>query len=319
MRSRSDQLVAVATLGAFVVVAGVLGLVSIYLGAVTQATSGVQRTASLPDWDGRPSPQQADGTRPMRYLVLVTDESGALASAYLAQLSGPRNALQLIGLAANLLVADAQGRDATLASQFTLGGAQAVRAIESQLRVRIDHLVLVDLDGFTGIVDVIGGVTVHNRMEMAAEGWHFNAGELRLNGAEALIYLSSPNQTMARLERTEAVFVEIVRGLVGGDALANPTKVEAIGEVLHSCVVVDAALTAGEIRRMALDMHLTGDSIQAIPLPLAGASDLDGERVVVADPDRLKTLSDALQNDQVAAWAAVQPQPWGHLQELPPR
>ena len=57
---------AVATLGAFLVIAGVLGLVSLYLGAVTQAMSGVQRTSSLPDYDGRPTPQENQGSRAMR-------------------------------------------------------------------------------------------------------------------------------------------------------------------------------------------------------------------------------------------------------------
>ena len=310
---------AVATLGAFVVGAGVLGLVSLYLGAVTQATSGVQRTASLPDYAGRPSAQQTDGSRPMRYLVLVTDENNALASAYLAQLSGPRDALHLIGLPANLLVSDAQGRDVTLATQFRLGAAQAVRSMESLLSVRIDHLVQVDLDGFTGIIDVLEGVSVDNRMETAAEGWHFDAGELRLTSAEALVYLGSPKQTLSRLERTQAVFVEIVRGLIGGDALTNPAKVEAIGEVLNSCVMVDAALTPGEIRRMAIDMHLSSDSIAGTPLPLAGVTELNGRRVVLADAERLKALSDALQSDLLQPWSLAQPQPWQPLAELPPR
>ncbi len=310
---------AVATLGAFVVVAGVLGLVSIYLGAVTQATSGVQRTASLPEYDGRPSVQEADGNRPIRYLVLVTDENDTLSSAYLAQLSGSRDALHLVGVPENLLVTDSLGRDATLAAQFRLGAAQAVRSMESLLDVRIDHLVQVDLDGFTGIIDVLGGVTVDNRMETAADGWHFDAGELRLKGAEALVYLGSPKQTMSRLERSQAVFVEILRGLVSGDALTNPAKVEAIGEVLNSCVVVDAALTAGEIRRMALDMHLSSDAIAGTPLPLAGVTEVAGKHVVVADHGALKILSDALRADRVSQWAAARPQPWESLDELPPR
>ena len=130
MRTRSDRLVAVATLGAFVVVAGILGLVSLYLGAVTQALSGVQRTAPLPEYDGRPSPEQTEGKRPMRYLVLVTDEHGGLASAYLAQVAGGRDALHLIGLPANLLIADAHGGDTTLATQFRLDAALAVRSVE---------------------------------------------------------------------------------------------------------------------------------------------------------------------------------------------
>jgi len=313
--------VAVATLGAFVVVAGVLGIVSLYLGAVTQVLSGVQRTSPLPDYVGRPTPTAAnpDNVRPMRYLVLVNDADGTLASAYLAQLSGHRNSLHLIGLPANLLVTDLHGRDATLASRFAAGSAEAVRSIESLLGLRVDHLVMLELSGFTRVIDVVGGVTVQNRMETAADGWHFGAGELRLNGTEASVFLGSSKQSMWTLERTQAVFVEIVRGIVGGDALTNPAKVETIGQVLRTCVTVDAALTPGEIRRMALDVHLTSDAINGTPLPLAGVSDMNGSPVIVADAARLPELTDALTSDDIATWADKQDDPWAPLADLPPR
>lgn len=319
MRTRSDRLVAVATLGAFVVVAGVLGLVSLYLGAVTQAMSGVQRTSALPEYEGRPAAQRSDGNGAVRYLVLVTDEQGALASAYLVQLTGGRNGLHLIGLPSNLLVSDPHGKDVTLAAQFGQTPAAAVRAIEGLVDVRIDHLVQVDLDGFTRIIDVLGGVTVHNRNPIAAEGWHFGAGELRLTGDKALIYLSTSTHSMTRLERTQAVFAEIVRGTASGDALTNPAKVESIGSVLHSCVVVDAALTPVEIRRMALDMHLTSEAVTGTPLPLAGVSELRGAQVIVPHAERIAQLTSALRDDQVAPWAAGQTNLWQPLAELPPR
>ncbi len=319
MRTRSDRLVAVATLGAFVVVAGGLGLVSLYLGAVTQAMSGVQRTASLPEYEGRPAEQRTDGNGAMRYVVLVTDENGALASAYLAQLTAARDALHLIGLPANLLVRDPHGEDATLAARYQEGPDAAVRAIEGLVNVRVDHLVQVELEGFTRIIDVLGGVTVDNRNQMVAEGWHCAAREVRLTGAEAQIYLSSSTHSMTRLERTEAVFVEIVRGMASGDALTNPAKVEAIGSVLNSCVVVDAGLTEGEIRRMALDMHLSSDGVSGGPLPVAGISDLKGVSVIVPDDVRIRALTVALQADQVGGWVAGQVSPWQPLAQLPPR
>lgn len=311
---------AVATLGALVVVAGILGLISMYLGAVTQATSGVPRSGSLPDYEGRPSGAQTEGGAvPMRYLVLVTEPSGRLASAYLAQLSSSRDEMRLIGLPANLLVGDAMGAQSTLAAQAGQGGAQAVRTVEMLLGVRIDHLIRVELEGLTRIIDVLGGVTVDNRLEVAAEGWHFPAGELRLNRADAEVYLTATKQPLSRLERTQAVTVEIFRGLIGGDALANPAKVEAIGEVLNDCVTVDASLTPGEIRRMAFDLHLDAGSITGTPLPFAGVSELAGEQVVVPDTDSVKTLTAALQGDTLAAWAHTQPAPWRDLTQLPPR
>ncbi|MFT3860006.1 LCP family protein [Micropruina sp.] len=319
MRSRSDRLVAVATLGAFVVVAGVLGMVSLYLGAVTQAMSGVQRIGSLPDYEGRPQAQQTGVPTAMRYLVLVTDDAGGLASAYLAQLSSNRDALYLVGLPANLLVADDRGLDATLADRFAADPMNAVRAVETLLGVRVDHLVKADLDGLTSIVDVLGGVRVVNRVETAVEGWHFPAGDLRLTGAEAQVYLASSKHAMTRLERTEAVVVEIVRGMIGGDALTNPAKVESIGQLLHSGVTVDAELTAGEIRRMALDLHLSPDSVTARPLPLAGRSELDHAEVIVPDTDQVRALSQAMRSDQLTGWTTPQADPWAPLAALPPR
>lgn len=319
MRTRSDRLVAVATLGAFVVVAGVLGLVSLYLGAVTQAMSGVQRTASLPEYEGRPAEQRTDGNGAMRYVVLVTDENGALASAYLAQLTAARDALHLIGLPANLLVRDPHGEDATLAARYQEGPDAAVRAIEGLVNVRVDHLVQVELEGFTRIIDVLGGVTVDNRNQMVAEGWHFAAGEVRLTGAEAQIYLSSSTHSMTRLERTEAVFVEIVRGVVSGDALTNPAKVETIGSILRTCLTVDAGLTPGEIRRTTLDVHLSADTIDGRPIPLAGVSELKGAPVTVVDQARLAELTAAMAADEVPEWAQRQTDPWRPLVTLPPR
>lgn len=324
MRNRSDRLVAVATLGAFVVVTGVLGLVSLYLGAVTQALSDVPRSAQLPDYPGRPAPAAGvEGVLPVRYLVLVTDDHGDLASAYLAQLSGRRDALHLIGLPANLLVGGgggAGGADTTLSNRFASAhGAGVVESVERLLTTRVDHLVQVRLDEFLRLVDVIGGIRVENRAEMSAEGWHFPSGGLRLSAREASVFVGSNRQAMTRLERTEAVLVQLVRGVVSGDALTNPAKVETIGTILRGCLTVDAGLTPAEIRRMALDMHLQVENIKGMPLPLAGVSELNGTSVTVADLPRLGELTDAFAADELDSWADRQNAPWAPLVTLPPR
>lgn len=116
-----------------------------------------------------------------------------------------------------------------------------MRSVEILLGVRIDHLV--ESEGFARVIDVIGGVEVPNRAEMSAEGVGTSPpAKLRLSSAEAVVYLSANKQPMTRLERTEAVFVEIVRGIVSSDALTNPAKVDALGTVLRTCLTVDAGL-----------------------------------------------------------------------------
>ena len=119
--------------------------------------------------------------------------------------------------------------------------------------------------------------------------------------------------------RKEAVFVEIVQGLIGGDTLTNPAKVENIGDVLNSCVTVDAGLTAGEIRRLALDMQLSADAVTAAPLPLAGVSTWGGGEVIVPDQNLMRGLANALRAEQPRVWVAKQADPWAPLAQLPPR
>ncbi|MFT3971482.1 MAG: LCP family protein [Micropruina sp.] len=321
MHTRSDRLVAVATLGAFVVVAGVLGLVSLYLGAVTQALAEVPRSSALPDYPGRPSPTaSADEATPLRYLVVVTDDDGTLASAYLAQLSSRRDSLQLIGIPANLLVTDPDHAEVALSGRFTAAGGDGVaRSLESMLGLRIDHLVELKLGGFLRVVDVLGGVNVQNDAEKSAEGWHFPAGQLMLSSADAGVYLSANRQPLTRLERTEEVFVEILRTVVSGDALTNPAKVEAVGAILRGCLILDADLTPGEIRRTTLDVHLGPDNIDGKPLPLAGVSQLRGVPVTVADQPRLAELVSAMSAEELPGWADRQTDPWAPLPTLPPR
>lgn len=163
-----------------------------------------------------------------------------------------------------------------------------------------------------------GSVPVDNRSRRPPTAGTFPQGRCTLTSASALALLTSSKHSMTTLERTQAVFVEIVQGLIEGDTLTNPAKVENIGDVLNSCVTVDAGLTAGEIRRLALDMQLSADAVTAAPLPLAGVSTW-AAAVIVPDQNLMRGLANALRAEQPRVWVAKQADPWAPLAQLPAR
>jgi LCP family protein required for cell wall assembly len=62
----------------------------------------------------------------------------------------------------------------------------AMDTVEKFLDIPIDYFVEINMEGFTDIVDAVGGVTVQNDLDFSYGGYHFPKGELQLNGAKAL-------------------------------------------------------------------------------------------------------------------------------------
>ena len=76
----------------------------------------------------------------------------------------------------------------------------AIKTVEGFLKVPVNHYLKIDFQGFKGIVDAVGGVTVDVPFDFgSALTWittkiQFKQGQQNLNGEEALAYVRMRKQ-----------------------------------------------------------------------------------------------------------------------------
>ena len=107
--------------------------------------------------------------------------------------------VSLLAIPRDLYVPLGDGRTGRINSAFTRGGPAAlVATVQRELGIGIDHYLEVDLAGFLGLVDALGGVTIHvphpavdDRSGLVIE----SAGAQRLDGSQALAYVRSRRYT----------------------------------------------------------------------------------------------------------------------------
>ena len=178
----------VALLGAFVLfVAGWIGMVRVpgVSGATwmkVEKTSGARYT---PAWN-----------TPVFFLVLGSDfragiEGGRSDSIHLVGVNPTTHAASIIGFPRDTEVAiPGHGRNKINAAN-TFGGPKLVAEVVGQLvGVDIPYTALTDFDGFIGLIDEMGGVTVDVPYSMhdAFSGSDFEPGPQRLSGERTLAF-----------------------------------------------------------------------------------------------------------------------------------
>jgi hypothetical protein len=280
---RTRQLIERGALVALIGIAvvGVVGaaLVALYINRIADGASALRHSETLPDYVGRPvSATSPDGSSAMNVLIAITHDGG-LEAVVLANLSANRRNLTLIAVPAGLQVsADAEH---TLASSFAADPMMTVRAVENLTANRVDHLIQVDLGGFSGVVDAVGGVQL--------DGEHLDG-----SGAVAAVQASdAPSTTAAALLRATLVSAEPSLGM---PALAVP--VQAIRAASH-CTEIDAGLTSEVIGQTLMASSVRAGEIRIWPL----ATRLDGG-VVVADGAAIDALAAALAEPNLTSTAA---------------
>ncbi|MFZ1411721.1 MAG: LCP family protein [Micropruina sp.] len=318
-RKTVDRLLTIAMVGGLVVIVGLFGLISLYLGMVNKAVSQVHRTSVLPNYEGRPAPAEAPSSPAINYLVLATDDDGGLSSAIVMHLSAGRDSLHLIGIPSNLLLEIPGMPTQTLAQAYATHADVSLMAIEEILQARMDHRLELKLTQFVALSEVVGGVQVINRRETAAEGHHWPEGEVRIAGDAAVAYVESPPDAVDRLERSQAVLRELLRMLTDGRLLTTPATLATVTRVLNECLVVDAALTPSTMRTTAMELRLTKEHIDTVVLPLQGRGEWRGRAVTLLDQVAVEELSMALMDDLMSSYVATHAPRWADLITLPPR
>lgn len=98
---------------------------------------------------------------------------------------------------------------------YQAGGiASTVRTVEQFLGVPIDYYVKVEMEGFSNIIDSLGGTTVENAFAFDYEGYSFPKGKIQLDGQKALAYVrmryDDPEGDFGRNKRQQQVVRELM-------------------------------------------------------------------------------------------------------------
>ena len=237
----------------------------------------------------------------LNYLLLGSDSRGSDQGRsdvmILAHVSPARDKVYLISFTRDMWVTIPGRGSAKIHAAYSYGGVPlAVRTVENLIGTRIDHAVKIDFNGFAGLTDALGGVTVNN--QHATEG--YPQGEITISGQAALAYVRDrkhvPGGDLGRAERQRAVVTAILSKVLSADVLANPAKFNDVASRLGGFFTVDSGLTNDVIFQTATSMRVTGaGDIVSLQAPIAGFGRSNGGQAInLVDWPKMKELADAI-------------------------
>lgn len=303
------------------IILGIAGVGVWYTKTALDGLNSVKREPGLIDiaYDGRPVEiPTAEGKKypPLNIALMGTDqrttaERGRSDVLMILHISGDRKSAYLISLPRDYWVPIPGHGTAKINAAYSWGGpALAVKTVEQLLNLPIDHTALINFDGFTNVIDSIGGVSVYNQHESTVDGVHFPEGQIELaDGKTALLYVRNryglPNHDFDRTQRQREVIKAVTEKLLSRGVLTTPDTFRSAVTTLGPNFTVDEGLTNEKIVELGLQMRVTsGAAIKSLMAPWSGyGTSTDGQAYVEVDQTKIKLLADALRNDTMDKYA----------------
>jgi LCP family protein required for cell wall assembly len=262
--------------------------------------------------DGGSAPGRGDARRSDSLLLIRTDPG--------------KNRLSYLSIPRDLRV-DIPGHGAdkiNSANQFG-GPALTIATVRALTGLPIQHVVVVDFDGFKDLIDALGGIDLtvpkpilSNKFDCPYppkrcadwKGWRFGKGRQHMDGRRALVYsrirtnqLDPSDTDISRTTRQQAV-AEAVGGKVAG--LGTFLRLPFMGDSLAAPVATD--LSAWDLAKLGW-VRFRADDKRALHCRLGGQpSTIGGQSVLVGTEDNVEVVSMFLRRS--AALAPVKGSPY---------
>jgi LCP family protein required for cell wall assembly len=241
------------------------------------------------------------------------DANGRSDTIMVVHLDKARNKAYIVSFPRDMYVSiPGYGKNKINAAYSFGGPALTVRTLESLTGVRMDHVVLVDFEGFIGLTDDLGGVTVPNKTAFTSHGYDYPKGKITISGKKALWFVRErhalPGGDLDRAENQRNVIKAIVAKGLSADVVADPAKFTTFIGNLAKHLTVDNSLTDAQIRQTALSLRLKSKNIELLQAPLSGFGTAGGQSIDVVDTTKMAELGKALQEDTMGAYLQKYPQ-----------
>ena len=310
-------------IGVSVLLVAVIGAGLLYAATIDRSvTRNINRGVELPtDPSSVRPPKEAQETGTLNYVLLGSDSrdpgnegNGRSDTMMLVHLNAKRTKAYIVSFPRDMYVTIPGYGKNKINAAFAFGGAPlAVRTLENLTGVRMDHVVLIDFEGFIRLTEDLHGVTVTNKTAFTSHGFDYPKGKITVAGEEALWFVRErhqlPGGDLDRAENQRNVIKAIVQKGLSAKVISDPaTFTTFIGNVAKH-LTVDNELSDGEIRRTALSLRLSAKDIELLQAPISGfGTARDGQSIDVVDTAKLAELSTALKKDKLSEYLKKYPQ-----------
>jgi LCP family protein required for cell wall assembly len=315
-RARRQWLALGLAAGALLMV-GVLLAGVLYAVSIDRAVNGTLRhisgqlPAEAPTADEKARPAKASGEA-INYVLMGSDSRdvgnaghGRSDVLMVMHLAADQKSAYMISFPRDMYVPIPDHGKNKINAAFAYGGAPlTVRTLEGLLDTRMDHVALIDFEGFIKLTEELGGVRVYNKYASNSGGYKFPVGNLTLRGEEALAYVRErkqlPHGDLDRAERQRMVLQAILAKGLAKETITNPFKFVNFVRGVAQHVSVDDGLTESKLRKTALSLRMSSKDVHLLQAPISGfGTSPTRQSIDIVDKKKLAQLAKALQNDQM--------------------
>lgn len=194
---------------------------------------------------------------------------------------------------------------------MALGGIPlTVQTVENIINARIDHIAVIDFDGFKELTNSLDGVELSNPLGFDSyhmPGKYFAPGPLVLSGAEALAFVRERyafiDGDYQRVRNQQLFLQAVINSFLSKNVLSNPSKLQSSITQLGKMMAVDPGLNFGYITQKALELKdITPEAISYFTLPSTGTGMVGDQSVVFVNWAEVDTLRALFSTDQLSSY-----------------
>ncbi len=184
------------------------------------------------------------------------------------------------------------------------GPSGAISTVENLTDLRVDHLAMVDWDGFEDITNSLGGVKITTKSE----------GTRKLDGKEALAYVRErytvEGGDFGRVKRQQNFLRSMMLQILDRGTLTNPLKLRSTVSSVANNMAVDEGWSNGDIRSLGFSMRgIRPADVTFMTIPTSGtATDPVAGSIVNVDETLSDRLFSAMRDDTVDSFVAENPE-----------
>ncbi|MBA4607211.1 LCP family protein [Aeromicrobium sp. Marseille-Q0843] len=199
---------------------------------------------------------------------------------------------------------------------FSAGGPRAaINTVENLTGLKMDHLTIIDWEGFKDLSSAVGGVevTIPESFYDPQQKIQWDAGTQTLEGKKALDYVRTryglAGGDFDRIKRQQNFMRSLMGKMLSSGVTTNPTKLTKTVSALTKNLTVDEGWSGTAMAKLALSLRgIRTDDVTFMTAPVQGTqTDPTYGSVVVLQPDKMEELFTALSKDRMAEYLQKYP------------